>query len=150
MNIQFKYNQLYPEIINLRIGALALPLNPIVWRKADRAYRCQTTFSPSALNRYFMEDSSGDKDILCGLHPGYGYLSGGSFEIQKYFLAPDFYLNCFFDFVSSFTQWKNIVINLVNPNTAVQSPFFVVDESCLSNTLYLRGKACQIASYVDF
>ena len=50
----------------------------------------------------------------------------------------------FFCFFLSFIQEKNIVIDLVNPNTAVQSPFFVVEELYLSKTLYLRGKATQL------
>ena len=36
----------------------------IVWRKADRVYRYRCTFLPSAINRYFMVDSSRDKYIL--------------------------------------------------------------------------------------
>ena len=76
-----------------------------------------------------MAGSSGDKDILWGLSPGYGYFSGGSSEIRKDFLTPDFYLSCFLFFLFlSFILEKNIVINLANPNTAVQSPFFVVEE----------------------
>ena len=47
-----------------------------------------------------MEDLSGDKDILWGLSPGYGYFSGGSSEIQKDFLALDFCLNYFSLFLS--------------------------------------------------
>ena len=35
-------------------------------------------------------------DIKWGPHLGYEYFNGGSSEIQKDFLAPDFYLNCFF------------------------------------------------------
>ena len=42
-------------------------------------------------------------------------------------------------------QKKNIVINPVNSNTAVQSPYFLVEELRLSKTLYLRGKASQLA-----
>ena len=38
-----------------------------------------------------------------------------------------------------------MVINLVNRNTAVQSPFFDVEELYLSKTLYLRGKASHLA-----
>ena len=98
-----KVNRLLPRqdsnqltSFKMRFGARDLPLNPIVWRKADCVYCCRTTFSPSAINTYFMEDSSGDKYILYGLSPGYGYFSGGSSEIQKDFLAPDLYLNCFF------------------------------------------------------
>ena len=44
-------------------------------------------------------------DIKWGPRPGCGYFSGGSSEIQKDFLAPDFYLNCFF-FVSFFYSIK--------------------------------------------
>ena len=50
-------------------------------------------------------------------------------EIQKDFLAPDFYLNFFF-LVFFFYSIKNIVINLVSPNMPVQSPFFVV-KNCI-------------------
>ena len=35
-------------------------------------------------------------DIKWGPPPGYKCLNGGSSEIQKYFLAPDFYTNYFF------------------------------------------------------
>ena len=42
-------------------------------------------------------------------------------------------------------QEKNIVINPVNSNMAVQSPYFLVEELCLSKTLYLRGKVSQLA-----
>ena len=115
-------------MINLRFGARALPLNPIVHRKADRVDRCRTTFSPSAVNS-----------------PENGYFRGGSSRIQKDFLAPDLYLNCFVFFVSFFYTIKDIVINPVNSNTAVQSPYFLVEELCLSKTLYLRGKTCKLA-----
>ena len=87
-------------MINLRFRAL----NPKVHRKAERVYDWWTTFSPSTINRYFMAGSSGDKNILWGLSPGYGYFSGGSSEIQKDFLAPDFYLNCFF--LCFFLLWR--------------------------------------------
>ena len=42
-------------------------------------------------------------------------------------------------------QLENIVINLVNPNRAVQSPYFCWEILYLSKTLYLRGKADQLA-----
>ena len=41
-------------------------------------------------------------------------------------------------------QSKNIVINAGNSNMAVQSPYFLVEKLCLSKTLYLRVKACQL------
>ena len=41
-----------------------------------------------------------------GLGPGYGYFNEGSSGIQKDFLAPDFYLNCFVFFVSFFYAIK--------------------------------------------
>ena len=65
-------------------------------------------------------------------------------EIQRDFLAPDFYLNCFLSLFLSFIQQKNIVTNPVNSNTAVQSPYFLVEELCLSKTLYLRVKGSQL------
>ena len=40
-----------PRMINLRFGVQALPLNPNVWRKADRIYRWQTVFLPFAIWR---------------------------------------------------------------------------------------------------
>ena len=87
-------------MIILRFGARALPLNPIVWRKADRIYRCRITFSPSAINKYFML-ARPDKDILCGLSPGYGYFSGGSFWdterlSRSWLLLELFFCLCFF------------------------------------------------------
>ena len=93
-------------MINLRFRAQALPLNPEAWWKAERVYHWRTTFLPSAINRYFMAGSSGDKDILWGLSPGYGYFSGDSSEIQKDFLAPNFLLELFFVFVSFFYSIK--------------------------------------------
>ena len=36
------------------------------------------------------------RDIKWGPSPKNGYFSGGSSKIQKDFLAPDLYLNCFF------------------------------------------------------
>ena len=130
---------------NLRFGGRAQPLNPIVCKKADRVYRYRTTFSPSAINRCFMEDPSWDNDILCGLNTRCRYFSRGSSEIQKDFLAPDFYLNCFLSLFLSFIQRRNFVINPVNSNTTVQSPYVPVEELCLSKTLYLTGKAGQLA-----
>ena len=41
-------------------------------------------------------------DIKWGPRPGYAYFNGGSSEIQKDFLAPDFYMNCFFSLFVSF------------------------------------------------
>ena len=49
---------IHTEMINLRFEAWALPLNPIVCRKASRVYCYRTTFSTSAINRYLMEDPS--------------------------------------------------------------------------------------------
>ena len=62
---------IHTEMINLIFGGRALPLNPIVWRKADRVYHCRTTFSPSAINRYFMRGLVQDTDILVEAPPGY-------------------------------------------------------------------------------
>ena len=44
------------------------------------------------------------KDIKWGPRPGHGYFDGGSSEIQKDFLAPNFYLNSFFSLFLSFIQ----------------------------------------------
>ena len=80
-----------------------------------------------------------------GLSPGYGYFNGGSTGIQKDFLTPEFYLNCFVFFVSFFYLIKNIVINPDNSNTAGQSLYFLVEDLCLSKTLYSRGVVSQLA-----
>ena len=128
-------------MINLRFGARAQPLNPIVWKKANRVYRWLTTFSPSAINRYFMEDSSGDTYILCGLSPRYGHLSGGSSDIQKDFLALDFYLNLFF--LSFFLLFNKRI--LLTQTRQFRVLFFVVEDFYLFKTLNLRGKTCQLA-----
>ena len=53
-----------------------------------------------------------------------------------------------FSLFLSFIQKKNIVIYLIDPNKAVQSPFFffvVVEVLNLPKALYLRGKASQLA-----
>ena len=70
---------------NLRFRARAPPLNPKIRRKAASIYHWRTTFSPSPLTYIKWEP-----------RPGYGYYSEVSSEIQKDFLAPDFYLNFFF------------------------------------------------------
>ena len=91
-------------MINLRFRAQALPLNPKPEGKHN-VFITDKLVSPSTINRHFMAVSSGDKDILQGLSLGYGYFSGGFSEIQKDFLAPDFYLKFFF-FVSFFYSIK--------------------------------------------
>ena len=105
VNMQIKCIQLYPAAFILKWLTWdmdwALPLNPIVCRKVDRDYRYRTTFSPSTINRYFMEDPSRDKAILCGINPGYGYFSGGSFRdterLSRSWLLPElFFCLCFF------------------------------------------------------
>ena len=47
--IEERRSGIIPQMINLRFGIRALPLNPKVWRKADRIYRWWTVFSPSAI-----------------------------------------------------------------------------------------------------
>ena len=125
-------------MINLRFVARAQPLNPIICKKAECVYHYRTTFSPSAINRYFML-AHPEKDILCGLSPGYGYFSRGSSEIQKDFLAPDFYLNCCFFCLCFFLLFnKRILLLILLTQT-------LVEELGLLKTLYLRGKADQLA-----
>ena len=75
------------QMINLRFGAQALPFNPKARRKAERAYHHLPPLT----------------DIKLGPRSRYEYFNGGSPEIEKDFLAPDFYKNCFlflFFFVS--------------------------------------------------
>ena len=101
-------------MINLRFGAQALLLNPEARRKAERVYHWRNL--PQL------------KDNKWGPRPGYEYFSGGSSELQNDFLTPDFNWIVFSLFLS-FIQLKNVVINLDNPNTIVQSPFFVVHKA---------------------
>ena len=122
-------------MINLIFGARARSLNLRVRRKADSVYHCLTTFSPSAINRYFMRGLVQDTDILVEAFSGY----------RKTFSFLTFTWIVLFSLFFSFMPLKNIVINLVNSNTAVQSPYFLVEELCLSKTLDLRGKAGQLA-----
>ena len=133
-------------MIYLRFRAWDLPLNPEAWRKAECVYHGRTTVSPSTINRYFMASLSGDKDILWGLSPGYRYFSGGSSEKQKDLLILDFYLNCFFlCFFLLFNKRILLLILLTQPRQFRVLFFFIVEELYLSKTLYLRGKAGQLA-----
>ena len=100
-------------IINLRFRVQALPLK--VQGKVQGKRNMSIT---DELHSHLLLLTN----IKWGPRPGYRYFSGGSSEIQKDFLTPDFYLNFFF-FISFFYSIKNIVINLVSPNTAVQRPF---------------------------
>ena len=97
-----------PTLIKLRFGAQALRLNPKVRKKAERVYYWRMIFSPTVINRYVR-----DTNILMGALPRY----------RKAFSLLTFTVIIFSWFLS-FIQLKNIVINLVNPNTAVQNPFF--------------------------
>ena len=93
-----------------------------------------------------MVNSSGDKDILCGLSPGYGYFIGGSSGVQKDFLAPDFSLNYFFRcFFLLFNKRIPLLILLTLTQQFRVLFFFTVEELYLSKTLYLRRKASQLA-----
>ena len=133
-------------MINLRFKARAQPLNHEAWRKAERIYHWRTTVLPSTINRYFMAGSSWDKDYLWGLSPGYGYFSGGSSEIQKDFLAPDSYLNCFFPCFFLLFNRKIFFLVFLTQTPQFRVLFFVVvEELYLSKTSYLRGKASQLA-----
>ena len=85
-------------------------------------------------------------DIKWGPHLGYGYFSGGSSEIQKDFLTPDFYLNCFF--LCSFLLFNKriLLLTLLTQTWQFRVLFLVVEELYLSKTLYLRMKASQLAA----
>ena len=131
-------------MINLRFRARALPLNPEAWRKAERVYHWRTTFSPSAINRYFMAGLSGDKDILWRLNLGYGYFSGGSSEIQKGFLAPDFYLNCFF-FCFFLLFNKRILLLILLTQTRQFWILFYCGRNVFVEDLVFKGGTCKLA-----
>ena len=66
-------------------------------------------------------------------------------HLKENFLAPDFYLNCFFFVSLSYSIKEYCYFSLVDPNTAVQCLPFVVEVLYLSKALYLRGKASQLA-----
>ena len=132
-------------MINLRFGARTLPLNPIVGRKANRVNCRRTTFSPSAINRYFMEDPSGDKDILCGLSPRYGYFSGGSSEIQKNFLAPDFYLNCIFCLCLFLLFNKRILLLILLTQTRQFRVLLLLWRIVFVEDIVIEGESYQLA-----
>ena len=95
---------IHTEMINLRLGAWALPLNPIVWRKRDHVYHFRTTFSPSAINRYFMLACPRIKIFYEGLSPGYRHFSGGFFQdterLSRSWLLPELlFLSLFLSFI---------------------------------------------------
>ena len=52
-------------------------------------------------------------DMKWGPRPGYEYFNGGSSEIQKDFLALDFYLNCFFLFLCFFLLFNKKILLLI-------------------------------------
>ena len=85
------------------------------------------------------------KILYEGLSPGYGYFSGGSSEIQKDFLTPDFFLNCFF-FLCFFLLFNKriLLLILLTQTQQFRVPFYC-GELYLLKTLYLRGKASQLA-----
>ena len=116
-------------MINLRFEAWTLPLNPIVCRKAVSVYCYRTTFSPSAINilwrtrpgiKIFYVGLVRDTDILVEALPRY----------RKTFSLLTFTWDILFSLFLSFMLWNNIVISLVNPKTAVQSPSFIV-KNCI-------------------
>ena len=76
-----------------------------------------------------------------GTSSEYGYFSWGSSEIQKDFLAPDFYLNYFFLSIFLLFNKRILLLSLL----AQTESFFVVEEWYLLKTLYLMGKASQLA-----
>ena len=100
-----------PPMINLRFGARALPLNPKVRRKAERVNHWRTIISSSAIT-----------DIKWGPRPGYEYFNVGSSEIQKDFLAPDFYLIVFFPLFLLFN--KRILLSILLTQTQQFRIFF--------------------------
>ena len=120
-------------MITLRFGAHALPLNPIVWRKADRVYRCRNTFPPSAINRYFMRGLVRDTDILVVAPPRY----------RKTFSLLTFtwivFSLCFFLLFN-----KRILFLILLIQTRQFRVLFYCEELYLSKILYLRGKAGQL------
>ena len=103
-----------------------------IWSTSSIIYHWRTIFSPSAIGDFVR-----DTNILMEALPRY----------RKTFSLLTFTWIVFFSLFLSFIQEKNIVINLVNPNTTVHSPFFffVVEVLYLAKTLYLRGKASQLA-----
>ena len=93
---------IHTEMINLSYEASSA-IKSIVCRKLDRVYRYWTTFSPSATNRYFMEDPSKDKDILCGLSLKYWHFSEGSSwhteKLSRSWLLPELFFSLFLSFM---------------------------------------------------
>ena len=87
-------------MINLRFRPRVLPFNSKGQRKVECVYHWRTTSHLPPLT-----------DIKWGLRPGYEYFRGGSFEIQKDVLAPDFYLNCFL--LSFFLLFNKIILLLI-------------------------------------
>ena len=80
-------------MINLRFGARALPLNPERKQNVSAVVELYSHLPPLT-------------DIKWGPRPDHIYFNGGSSEIQKDFLAPDFYLNSFWGFFSFFYSIK--------------------------------------------
>ena len=89
-------------------------------------------------------------DIKWGPRPGYEYFNEGSSEIQKDFLAPDFYLNWIAFFLCFFLLfhkriWLFILLTPTRQFRVLFFFFFIAEALYFSKTLYLRGKASQLA-----
>ena len=125
-------------MINLRFGARALPLNPIVCRKVEHVYRCRTTFLPSAITDILWRTHLGIKIFNMGLVHDTDILEEAPLRLRKTFVLLTFTWIVFFVFVSFFYSIKEYCNNLVNPNMAVQSPFFIV-KNCICRRLCIWG-----------
>ena len=66
-------------------------------------------------------------------------------EIQKDFLVHDFYLNCFLSLFLFLFNKRILLLILLTQTRQLRVLFFIMEELYLSKTLYLRGKACQLA-----
>ena len=87
----------------------------------------------------------GIKMFYVGLVQDMDILVEAPSEIQKDFLAPDFYLNYFFCLYFFLLFNKRILLLILLTQTQQFRVLFVVEELYLSKTLYLRGKASQLA-----
>ena len=79
-------------------------------------------------------------DIEWGPRPGYEYFNGGSFKIQRDFLAPDFYLNCIFPFLCFFLLFNKRILLLILL-TQIQSPFFCCESIVFVEDLVFKRES---------
>ena len=84
-------------------------------------------------------------DIKWGTRLGYEYFNGGSSKIQKDFLTPDFYLNCFFFFFFVSFNKRILLLILLTQTQQFRVLFFCCGSIVFVKDLVVEGESLPVS-----